>query len=155
MSLGSEMNFWESFPIQNALSGDNKLPGYCRSTIAVESTLRTRQQSAHAKLTPQAQINGDRCAPPNLHDDEFEVNCDCDCDEKMSRRSQGTAVWIAHASKMSNISVLRGFQFLQAPSMKTGRNHAASCTDGERMFVFGGRSGKNVVGPGYSETQVL
>eukprot|EP00892_Ulva_mutabilis_P008543 jgi/Ulvmu1/6060/UM027_0038.1 len=35
-----------------------------------------------------------------------------------------------------------------------GRNHAASCTDGEKFYVLGGRSGKNVVGEGFAETQI-
>lgn len=39
--------------------------------------------------------------------------------------------------------------------MPRGRNHAASCTDGERLYVFGGRSGMNVVGPGFAETQIF
>eukprot|EP00892_Ulva_mutabilis_P001700 jgi/Ulvmu1/11530/UM078_0019.1 len=43
----------------------------------------------------------------------------------------------------------------KAPSMPKGRNHAASCTDGKKMFVFGGRSGKNVVGDGFADTQIL
>lgn len=42
-----------------------------------------------------------------------------------------------------------------SPDMKVGRNHAASCTDGTSMFVFGGRSGRNVVGRGYSDTQIF
>jgi N-acetylneuraminic acid mutarotase len=36
----------------------------------------------------------------------------------------------------------------EPPAMPKGRNHAAACTDGTRMFVFGGRSGKNIVGQG-------
>lgn len=43
----------------------------------------------------------------------------------------------------------------KAPSMPKGRNHAASCTDGKKLYVFGGRSGKNVVGPGFADTQIL
>jgi hypothetical protein len=39
--------------------------------------------------------------------------------------------------------------------MKLGRNNAASCTDGAKMYVFGGRSGSSGVGKGFSETQVL
>ena len=38
--------------------------------------------------------------------------------------------------------------------MPVGRNHVASCTDGSRMYVFGGRSGRNTVGEGFSETQI-
>lgn len=41
-----------------------------------------------------------------------------------------------------------------APKMPLGRNHAATCTDGQRMFVFGGRDGKNVLGPSFANTQV-
>lgn len=43
----------------------------------------------------------------------------------------------------------------KSADMKVGRNHAASCTDGTSMFVFGGRFGKNLVGKGYSETQIF
>ena len=44
---------------------------------------------------------------------------------------------------------------VQKPSdMPAGRNHAASCTDGSKLFVFGGRSGRNVVGPGFDDTQI-
>ena len=39
--------------------------------------------------------------------------------------------------------------------MLVGRNHAASCTDGTRFYVFGGRSGQNMVGPGFGGTQVI
>jgi hypothetical protein len=42
-----------------------------------------------------------------------------------------------------------------SPPMLAGRNHAASCTDGKSMFVFGGRAGKNVVGKGYADTQIF
>lgn len=38
--------------------------------------------------------------------------------------------------------------------MPVGRNHAATCTDGKKMFIFGGRSGKNIVGEGFGETQI-
>jgi hypothetical protein len=41
------------------------------------------------------------------------------------------------------------------PPMPEGRNHAATCTDGKKMYVFGGRSGKNVVGTGYDDTQIF
>ncbi len=40
------------------------------------------------------------------------------------------------------------------PSMPEGVNHAASGTDGERFFIFGGRKGGNVVGPGFDYTQI-
>lgn len=40
------------------------------------------------------------------------------------------------------------------PPMLAGRNHAGSCTDGAKLYVFGGRSGKNIVGQGFSDTQV-
>jgi N-acetylneuraminic acid mutarotase len=40
------------------------------------------------------------------------------------------------------------------PDMPKPRNHAATCTDGSRMFVFGGRDGRNVPGPGFSDTQI-
>lgn len=43
----------------------------------------------------------------------------------------------------------------KAPNMPKGRNHAAACTDGKKLFVFGGRSGKNVVGTGFADTQIL
>eukprot|EP00892_Ulva_mutabilis_P001696 jgi/Ulvmu1/11527/UM078_0016.1 len=43
----------------------------------------------------------------------------------------------------------------EAPNMPIGRNHAAACTDGTKLFVFGGRDGRNVVGPGFAETQIL
>lgn len=36
-----------------------------------------------------------------------------------------------------------------------GRNHAASCTDGTRLYVLGGRDGKNIVGEGFADTQIL
>lgn len=43
-------------------------------------------------------------------------------------------------------------------SMAEGRNHAATCTDGERMFVFAGRGpgsgSNNVVANGYANTQI-
>lgn len=38
--------------------------------------------------------------------------------------------------------------------MPDGVNHAAAGTDGERLFVFGGRKGGNVVGPGFDYTQI-
>lgn len=38
--------------------------------------------------------------------------------------------------------------------MPLGVNHAAAGTDGERMFVAGGRGGPNRVGPGYDLLQV-
>ena len=41
------------------------------------------------------------------------------------------------------------------PPMAVGRNHAASCTDGTDFFVFGGRSGPNIVGEGFGETQIF
>ena len=41
----------------------------------------------------------------------------------------------------------------RVPDMLRARNHAATCTDGQRMIVFGGRSGKNVLGPSFSHTQ--
>lgn len=40
------------------------------------------------------------------------------------------------------------------PSMPQGRNHAAACTDGEKMYVFGGRIGYNDVLEGFDDTQV-
>lgn len=40
------------------------------------------------------------------------------------------------------------------PPMPAGRNHAATCSDGASMWVFGGRSGKNVVGEGFADTQI-
>lgn len=36
----------------------------------------------------------------------------------------------------------------EPPAMPKGRNHATACTNGSKMFVFGGRSGKNIVGKG-------
>lgn len=39
-----------------------------------------------------------------------------------------------------------------APGM--GRNHAASCTDGEKFYILGGRNGKNIVGEGFADTQI-
>lgn len=39
--------------------------------------------------------------------------------------------------------------------MPQGRNHAAACTDGEKMYVFGGRMGHNDVLEGFDDTQVL
>lgn len=38
--------------------------------------------------------------------------------------------------------------------MPFGVNHAASGTDGSRMYVFGGRQGRNRVGPGFDWTQI-
>lgn len=38
--------------------------------------------------------------------------------------------------------------------MPVGRNHAATCTDGKKMYIFGGRFGKNIVGEGFDETQI-
>lgn len=38
--------------------------------------------------------------------------------------------------------------------MPVGRNHAATCTDGKKMYIFGGRDGKNIVGEGFDETQI-
>jgi hypothetical protein len=38
--------------------------------------------------------------------------------------------------------------------MALGVNNAASCTDGSKMYVFGGRIGNSGVGKGFSETQV-
>lgn len=43
----------------------------------------------------------------------------------------------------------------KAPNMPKGRNHAAACSDGKKLYVFGGRSGKNIVGPGFADTQIL
>jgi hypothetical protein len=43
----------------------------------------------------------------------------------------------------------------EIPDMPVGRNHAAACTDGASMFVFGGRSGKNLVGKGFADTQIF
>jgi hypothetical protein len=40
------------------------------------------------------------------------------------------------------------------PDMPAGRNHGASCSDGERLFVFGGRAAGFTVSEGYDETQV-
>ena len=40
------------------------------------------------------------------------------------------------------------------PPMPAGRNHAATCSDGASMWVFGGRSGENVVGEGFADTQI-
>lgn len=39
-------------------------------------------------------------------------------------------------------------------SMPRGANHAAAATDGQRLWVFGGRDGKNVVGNGFNTVQV-
>jgi N-acetylneuraminic acid mutarotase len=39
-------------------------------------------------------------------------------------------------------------------AMPQGLNHAASATDGSRLYVFGGRSGGNVVGNGENTVQV-
>lgn len=39
-------------------------------------------------------------------------------------------------------------------AMPTAVNHAASGTDGSRLFVFGGRQGMNVPQPGFSDVQV-
>eukprot|EP01024_Parvocaulis_polyphysoides_P046748 TRINITY_DN44170_c0_g3_i2.p1 TRINITY_DN44170_c0_g3~~TRINITY_DN44170_c0_g3_i2.p1 ORF type:complete len:335 (+),score=39.56 TRINITY_DN44170_c0_g3_i2:32-1006(+) len=38
--------------------------------------------------------------------------------------------------------------------MPQGVNHAASCTDGVNLYVFGGRKGGNTVGKGYDYVQV-
>lgn len=38
--------------------------------------------------------------------------------------------------------------------MPKGRNHAAACTDGDKMYVFGGREGYNDVLEGFADTQV-
>lgn len=38
--------------------------------------------------------------------------------------------------------------------MPDGVNHAASATDGQRMYVFGGRKGQNRVGDGFDFTQI-
>lgn len=40
------------------------------------------------------------------------------------------------------------------PPMPAGRNHAAACTDGARLFVFGGRDEDLSVSPAFAETQV-
>lgn len=42
--------------------------------------------------------------------------------------------------------------FNDVANMPEGVNHAAAGTDGSRMFVFGGRQGGNVVGPGFDYT---
>ena len=39
-------------------------------------------------------------------------------------------------------------------SMPTPVNHAASATDGERLFVFGGRQGQNVPQAGFDDVQI-
>lgn len=39
-------------------------------------------------------------------------------------------------------------------AMPTGVNHAASGTDGSKLYVFGGRQGMNVPQPGFDEVQV-
>jgi N-acetylneuraminic acid mutarotase len=41
------------------------------------------------------------------------------------------------------------------PSMPRGVNHAASSTDGQRLFVFGGRGGKNDTSNGFNTVQVF
>lgn len=38
--------------------------------------------------------------------------------------------------------------------MPVARNHVASCTDGDHMYVFGGRIGKNSVTEGFSDTVI-
>lgn len=43
----------------------------------------------------------------------------------------------------------------EVPPMPRGMNHAAACTDGEKMYVFGGRMGYNDVLEGFDDTQVL
>lgn len=40
------------------------------------------------------------------------------------------------------------------PNMPAGRNHAASCTDGNKFYIFGGRIGGNTVGVGFDDTQI-
>ena len=40
------------------------------------------------------------------------------------------------------------------PNMPRGVNHAASATDGSRLFVFGGREGRNELGNGIATVQV-
>lgn len=39
-------------------------------------------------------------------------------------------------------------------AMPHGVNHAAAATDGKRMFVAGGRDGRNTVGNGFNYLQV-
>ena len=42
----------------------------------------------------------------------------------------------------------------RSPPMPAGRNHAAFNTNGQKLFVFGGREGGNVVGNGFDDVQV-
>jgi N-acetylneuraminic acid mutarotase len=39
-------------------------------------------------------------------------------------------------------------------SMPQGRNHAAAATDGQKMYVFGGRTGNNNTSNGYNTVQI-
>ncbi len=44
--------------------------------------------------------------------------------------------------------------WLELASMPEGRNHAAVGTDGEKIYVFGGRDAGEEVGPGFDHTQI-
>jgi N-acetylneuraminic acid mutarotase len=39
-------------------------------------------------------------------------------------------------------------------SMPVGRNHAAAGTDGQKLFIFGGRDGGNIVSNGLNDVQI-
>eukprot|EP01025_Chloroclados_australasicus_P013587 TRINITY_DN16396_c0_g2_i2.p1 TRINITY_DN16396_c0_g2~~TRINITY_DN16396_c0_g2_i2.p1 ORF type:complete len:385 (+),score=30.07 TRINITY_DN16396_c0_g2_i2:115-1155(+) len=45
------------------------------------------------------------------------------------------------------------FEWEDMEPIPEGVNHAASCTDGRSLFVFGGRKGRNRPGPGYDFVQ--
>jgi len=64
---------------------------------------------------------------------------------------------IVGSSTVSNVAAYDpqtdSWSALLAP-MPKGRNHAAAATDGERMFVFGGREGGNVVTNGFDDVQI-
>ena len=67
----------------------------------------------------------------------------------------GTVGGIVGSSTVSNAAVYDPVldSWTPLPAMPTGINHAAASSDGEKVYVFGGRGGGNTPQPGFPVVQ--